>query len=53
MAATSEQVQAFVDNEIRPICEAIRSVVLKATDIRMRIDDVYANLVDGSAWNST
>jgi hypothetical protein len=44
MAASNEQVQAFVSNEIRPWCEAARLLVTQAADLRARIDDVYQNL---------
>lgn len=50
MAATNEQVQAFVDSRIRPIAERIRAVVLEVEDVKAAIDDVYANLSNSPTW---
>jgi hypothetical protein len=53
MAATNEQVQQFVNEVIRPICEDIRNLRAKMSDARARIDDVYANLSSSPTWTDT
>ena len=50
MAATNQQVQAFVDQRIRPRCEQIRALVLNMQDDIAEISDVYANLTNSPTW---
>lgn len=52
MAANDQQVQQFVDQRIRPICEMIRSLELATADTLAEIDDVYNALNVGSpTWS--
>ena len=44
MPATDQQVQTFVNERIRPRCEAIRSLLIAMEDDIAAIDDVYAAL---------
>lgn len=44
MAATNSQVQQYVNERVRPLCEDIRRVYLRCKDAKAAIDDVYANL---------
>jgi hypothetical protein len=46
--ATDEQVQAFADQRVRPLCEKIREVVVLCNDLRVSIEDVYAHLVQAN-----
>lgn len=50
MPASNAQVQAFVDQRVRPRCEAIRNLYLACKDDKAVIDDVYANLTDSPTW---
>lgn len=51
MAATNEQVQAYVNERVRPWSEQLRAVYLQAKDHKAAIDDVYANLTDNPTWD--
>lgn len=53
MAATNAQVQQFVNERIRPICEDIRALQVKMTDLKAQIDDVYANLSGTPDWTDS
>jgi hypothetical protein len=54
MAATDAQVQQYVNERVRPICEAIRNLYLQCKDAQAAIDDVYANLTAPSpTWTDT
>lgn len=53
MAATNEQVQAYVEQRVRPRCEQIRALYLQCKDDKAAIDDVYANLIDNPNWADT
>jgi hypothetical protein len=46
--ATNAQVQAFVDQRLRPRCEAARALALAMVDDIAAITDVYANVSAGS-----
>lgn len=46
MPATDQQVQNFVDQYVRPFCEAARALKVQADDIKGLIDDVYAALTE-------
>lgn len=50
MAATNEQVQAFVDNRVRPRVQQVRALLLAIEDDIATIGDVYANLTDSPTW---
>ncbi|GAA4442988.1 hypothetical protein [Bremerella cremea] len=50
MAATNEQVQQYVDQRVRPACEAIRALFTQSEDNIASIDDIYANLTDAPDW---
>lgn len=50
MAASNAQVQAFVNNNLRPRCEQIRALLLAMEADRAVMGDVYANVND---MNST
>ena len=45
-AATDLQVQTYVDQRIRPFCEAARALKAEIDDIKATIDDVYAALTE-------
>ena len=52
--ATDQQVQAFVDGTIRPICEQIRSLKMQIDAAIAQIGDVYAALAQQSpTWVDT
>lgn len=44
MAATDAQVQAFVDERLRPLALRARAMRIHLEDFKNQIDDVYANL---------
>jgi hypothetical protein len=46
VAATDQQVQVFVDTQIRPICEAARNLKLQIDGAISQIGDVYAALTE-------
>lgn len=46
--ATNQQVQAFVDQRIRPHAELVRSLALEYADDISEIDDIYAALTQPS-----
>jgi hypothetical protein len=51
MPATDQQVQQFVDERIRPHCEAARALLLAVEDDNAAIGDVYAALnVQDPTW---
>jgi len=50
MSASNQQVQQYVNERIRPFCEAVRALKLHADDIKASIDDVYANLTSSPTW---
>lgn len=50
MAATNAQVQAYVDQRLRPMVELARKLKLMLDDNIAVIDDVYANLTDNPTW---
>lgn len=51
MSASNAQVQAFVDNRIRPRCEQVRALVIAIADDIAVIDDIYAALnVQSPTW---
>lgn len=50
MAATNEQVQAFSDNFVRPLCELIKQTQLNSAEFKSLLDDVYANLAGNPTW---
>ena len=49
-AATNAQVQAFVDQRVRPRCEQIRALVLAMQDDIAALGDIYANLTNNPTW---
>lgn len=49
-AATNQQVQTFVNERMRPYCEAIRAVKLETDDNEGAIGDIYANLNNNPDW---
>ena len=50
-AASNAQVQAFVNERVRPRCEQIRALLLAMEADRASADDVYENVNDaGSTW---
>ena len=52
MAATDQQVQAFVDQEVRPHCEQARALALALDFDREVIDDIYNALnVQSPTWS--
>lgn len=52
--ATNAQVQAFVDNRIRPRCEQIRALRTAIADDIAAIDSVYAALTQATpTWVDT
>jgi hypothetical protein len=53
MAATNEQVQAYVNERVRPWSESIRAAYLQAKDHKAAIDDVYANLTNSPTWDDS
>lgn len=46
MAATDAQVQAFVDQRLRPRCEAYRALMASIQDDQNAISDVYAAVTE-------
>jgi len=50
MAATNEQVQAFVNERVRPRCEQIRNLYLACKNDRAVFGDIYDNLTDNPTW---
>jgi hypothetical protein len=50
MAANNQQVQAFVDQRVRPHSELARQLVLAFNDDIGAIGDVYANLTNTPTW---
>jgi hypothetical protein len=53
MAASNNQIQAFVDARVRPHCELLRSVCNTLADDIAAIGDVYANLTGTPTWVDT
>lgn len=52
--ASDQQVQAFCDNQIRPLVEQIRALEFALTACLGEIGDVYANVTQGSpTWHDT
>lgn len=50
--ATDQQCQSWSDQVVRPLCEALRKVKLKADDANARVSDVYEALTQASpTWN--
>lgn len=49
-AATNAQVQAFVNDRIRPRCEQIRALYNAVLDDIATIGDVYSNLTSSPTW---
>ena len=51
MAATDQTVQSISDGQVRPICEAIRSLVIALENFKAQFGDSYAYLTGaGSGW---
>lgn len=50
MAATNDQVQAFSDNFVRPLCELIKQTQLNSAELKSLLDDIYANLTNNPTW---
>lgn len=48
--ATNTQVQAYVDQRVRPRCQQIRDLYLLCKDDKAVIDDVYENLTTSPTW---
>lgn len=44
MPATNEQIQQFVNERIRPLCEKIRETIIFAQDNKVSIEDIYVAL---------
>lgn len=54
MPATNQQVQAYVDQRIRPHSRDVLVTFLKLVEDKSVIGDVYANVNDGgSTWTDT
>lgn len=53
MAATNAQVQAYVDQRVRPRCEQIRALYLAVKDDKASFDDIYANLNNAPTWDDS
>lgn len=54
MPATNQQVQNFVDQQVRPSCEAIRDLVFALQSALAQIGDVYAAVTEQSpTWTDT
>lgn len=51
MAASNEQVQSFVNERVRPLCEKTRTLIALLDDYVATVDDVYANLTDSPDWS--
>lgn len=50
-AASNAQVQAFVDNNVRPRCEQIRALLIAMETDQTLMGDIYENVNDaGSTW---
>lgn len=47
-AATDAQVQTFMDQQVRPFCEQLRSLQARAAAIKAQYDDVYGALAQQS-----